>query len=121
MFTANQIIAHLVGDFLLQSHWMAKHKTKSDLPAIIHAHVYTLPFLFLTDSVLALFVICFTHFLIDRYRLARYVIWFKNGARGRVTNTGFPDDVPVWMSTWLFIITDNVLHILINGLALTYL
>lgn len=28
MFTADQFVAHLVGDYILQSHWMATEKTK---------------------------------------------------------------------------------------------
>lgn len=66
MFTADQFVAHLVGDYLTQSHWMATCKTKRFLPAAIHAVVYTATFLFLTWNPLALLVIGGTHFLIDR-------------------------------------------------------
>lgn len=118
MFTADQIVAHLVGDYLLQSHWMATEKTKRSLAAGIHAVTYTLPFLFITQSLIALLVICGTHFVIDRWRLARIVVWAKNGCRGPITGTGYPDDVPAWLSVWLLIIADNTLHILINGLAI---
>jgi hypothetical protein len=45
--TADQILAHMVGDYLLQSHWMATEKTKRSLAAGVHAGTYTLPFLFL--------------------------------------------------------------------------
>lgn len=118
LFTADQIVAHLVGDYILQSHWMATEKTKRSLAAAIHAGLYTLPFLMLTQSIAALAIICGTHFLIDRYRLARFVVWAKNGCRGPITGTGYPDDVPAWLSVWLLIIADNTLHIVINGLAL---
>ena len=121
MFTADQIVAHLVGDYLTQSHWMATCKTKRWLPAALHAAIYTVTFCFLTQSLLALAVIGGTHFLIDRYRLARFVVWAKNGARGPITATGYPDDVPAWLSVWLLIIADNTLHILINGAALRWL
>lgn len=143
MFTAGQLIAHLVGDYIIQSHWMATQKTKNSLAAAIHAVTYALPFLFLTQSLAALAVIIGTHFLIDRYRLARYVVWAKNGPvrvefyassvrsslrlglwRLRlkpVTATGFPEGTPDWLAVWLLIIVDNILHILINGLALAHL
>lgn len=78
MVTADQLVAHLVGDYILQSDWMASEKTKKSLAAAVHALVYTLPFLFLTFSWKALLVICATHFIIDRWRLARYVCWVKN-------------------------------------------
>ena len=46
MITADQILAHLIGDYLLQSHWMAQEKTKRSIAAAVHAVSYTLPFLF---------------------------------------------------------------------------
>ena len=77
-----QLILHLVGDYLTQSDWMAQNKTKRHFPALAHAVVYSLPFLLLTglsDRGLAVWaVILWSHFFIDRYRLARYVVWAKN-------------------------------------------
>lgn len=121
MFTADQIVAHLVGDYLTQSHWMATCKTQRWLPAATHAIIYTATFLLLTRSLLALFVIGGTHYVIDRYRLARFVVWTKNGCSGPITATGYPDSVPPWLAIWLLIIADNTLHILINGAALRWL
>lgn len=72
------IIAHLVGDYLLQSHYMATQKTERWWPAILHGITYTIPFIFITQSPLALFVIGGTHIIIDRFRLAKYVTWAKN-------------------------------------------
>ncbi len=118
IFTADQIVAHLVGDYLVQSHWMATEKTKKSVAAAVHAICYTLCFLFITQNIATLAIIGGTHFLIDRYRLARYVVWAKNGCRGPVTATGYADDVPAWLSVWLLIIADNTLHILINGVAI---
>lgn len=118
MFTADQIVAHLVGDYILQSHWMANHKGKDSLAAGANAVAYTVPFAFITWSPLALALICGTHFVVDRWRLARFIVWVKNGARGPVTATGYAEDVPVWLAVWLTIIADNTLHILINGAVL---
>jgi hypothetical protein len=39
-----QLIAHLFGDFLLQSQWMADNKTKESWVAEIHAFIYALCF-----------------------------------------------------------------------------
>lgn len=78
MITASQLLAHLVGDYCLQSDWMALQKTKSWKAALAHAATYTLPFLLITRAPLALAVILGTHALIDHYRLARYVCWAKN-------------------------------------------
>lgn len=118
MITADQIVAHLVGDYIIQSDWMANEKTKRSLAAAVHATSYTLPFLFITLNPVALAIICVTHFVIDRWRLARYICWAKNGCKGPVTATGYPDDKPAWLAVWLLIIADNTMHLICNGLAI---
>lgn len=121
LFTGDQIVAHLVGDYLLQSHWMATEKTKKSIAAAVHAITYTLPFLLITQSPAALAVICGTHFVIDRWRLARFVVWLKNGPWKPLTATGYQDDVPAWLSVWLLIFADNTIHLICNGLAIWWL
>lgn len=147
-----QLLCHLFGDYILQSDWMAQNKTKEDRAAMIHALAYSLCFVplvwFHGRDVRAAFVcwivIFLTHFLIDRYRLARYVVWAKNWLapwsreylpKGEWENldryrlvppnppladcpTGYPPTVPPWMAVWLLIIADNTLHLAINYLAL---
>lgn len=120
MITADQICAHLVGDYIIQSHWMATEKTRRTIAAVIHAVSYTVPFILLTQSLMALGVICVTHFVIDRFRIARYVVWFKNGPWKPLTATGYPEDAPAWLAVWLLIIADNTMHIIINGVAIGY-
>lgn len=74
------LLAHMVGDFVIQSDWMATEKTSRALPAAVHAATYTVCFLPITRNPRALAVIGGTHYLIDRYRLAKYVAWAKNQA-----------------------------------------
>ena len=126
MVTADQLVAHAVGDYLLQSDWMATNKTRRSIPAALHALVYSVPFLLLSRSPVALLIICLSHFLIDRWRLARYVCWLANwlgpGPRpawSQVTETGHSSERPAWLSHWLLVIADNTLHVLINGWALS--
>lgn len=126
MITADQIVAHAVGDYILQSDWMATEKTKKSIAAAVHALTYALPFLLLQPSWAALAVIVGTHFLIDRWRLARYVVWVKNWMGpnrpwSECKATGYPEDRPVWLTVWLLIFADNIIHILINGAALQWL
>jgi len=113
------LLAHLVGDYLLQTHYMAVEKVKRWLPAILHGITYTLPFLFITQSIPALLIICVTHVIIDRYRLAKHVVWFKNqfapkAYRPGHTDTGYDESTPAWLAVWLLIFADNTLHLLIN-------
>ena len=109
---------------------MASEKTKKSLAAGVHAITYTIPFLFLTRGVLALLFIAGTHFVIDRWRLARYVCWAKNWIGGPkaqrlawcdCVNTGYDPQKPAWMTVWLLIIADNIFHVLLNGIALKWL
>ena len=121
-----QLILHLVGDFVLQSDWMARNKVKRLWPAIVHAAVYSLPF-FLIGSIPAVSVIFATHLIIDRYRLVRYVVWLKNwlgpGQRpwAECSETGFHNSTPEWLAVWLMIIVDASLHLICNYCALRWL
>ncbi len=122
-----QLILHLIGDYVTQTDWMAKNKTKSHRAAGAHALVYSLPFLLLSPSLAAFSVIVVTHFLIDRFRLARFVVFAKNWTTNRnllwrdCSTTGYHKDDPVWLTMWLLIVVDNTLHITINWLALRFL
>lgn len=73
-----QLILHLFGDYISQSHWMATNKSKASWPCFWHCLLYTLPFLLVTSNIKALGIIFSTHFLIDRFGLARYLVWLKN-------------------------------------------
>jgi hypothetical protein len=118
----------MVGDYLIQSHWMATEKTKRWWPAVAHALTYGLPFLAITRNVVALAVIVGTHAVIDRYRFARHVVWAKNhlAPRGSVPSwaecraTGYPPDTPPWLAAWLLIIADNTIHVLINSAVIVW-
>ncbi len=130
LITADQLVAHAIGDYVLQSDWMANSKTKAWTPAIVHVLAYGLPWLLITTSPAALAAIVGTHLIIDHYRLARHVSWVKNFLAPRSAwpkpwkecqATGYDPDKPAWMSVWLMIIVDQVMHVLCNALAIKYL
>lgn len=122
-----QLILHLIGDYITQTDWMAREKVKQNWAAIVHAAVYGLPFWLLTDSSWAIFVIMYSHYLIDRWRLARYVVFAKNWITDRsltwedCKGTGYPSATPPWLAVWLLIIADNAIHLSINYAALRWL
>lgn len=127
---AGLLLAHLTGDYVLQSHWMATRKTQAWAPAIAHAAVYTACYLPVTRSLLVLAVICGTHAVIDRYRLARHLVWAKNHlapACGRppawadCSATGYSPEVPAGLAIGLLVAADNTLHLIINTLAVMWL
>ena len=128
MFTADQLVAHLVGDYIFQTQWMAVRKTEDSFVALVHAITYSLPFILLTTSWMALIVIIVTHFAIDRWRLARHLSWFKNQLVPKrfwfswnSSNTGYHPDLPPFIAVMLMFITDNIMHIIINGLSIALL
>lgn len=132
------VLAHLFGDYLLQTDSMAQRKTSSWKWALTHAGMYSVPYALLLFIILggltwpglaALVVIGGTHAVIDRYRLAKHVIWALNHALPHDArdeypwaeardNAGYSLTSPVWLKTWLMIIVDNTLHLAINATAI---
>jgi hypothetical protein len=123
---AGILLAHFIGDYFLQTHWMATEKTSRIWPAIVHGITYTLPYAFITHNPLALFTIAATHIVIDRWRLPKHLIWLKNqfapkAFRPGHTATGYPTEIPVWLATALLIVVDNTAHLVINTVSILWL
>ena len=140
-------LCHLVGDYFLQSDWMAMNKSKKSWNCFVHCVLYTACFLVLTLSWKALLFIGITHFIFDRWPIIiKRLIWTKNHLNPRFSfvpfeycdttgyyddskyNTKSPDNVHLKMfgqprlfiiTIWLYIITDNTLHLICNLIALT--
>lgn len=116
-----QILLHFWGDYVFQNDWMARNKINKDfkswIACLIHCILYSLPFLLITDSK-AVIIIFISHFFIDKFRLARYIIMLKNFTFNK---TGFPEETPEYLSTGILLVIDNLLHITINYLSITYL
>ena len=104
------ILGHLWGDYLFQTDAMAQNKGHNHRWAAFHAAVYTFA-VFLaaramfTHSLLfglvALLVIFGTHFVQDRYRLARRMM----------TYTGQETFATGSLAPWSVIVVDNVMHV----------
>ncbi len=127
-----QLILHGIGDYFIQTdEWAAGKKNKGLYGlkcCLLHCITYSIPFL-LIGSPIAVLVIFITHFAFDRTNWIAYALAWKNGAyKGNdktlgydISNFGFWQTKPKYMSIWLFIITDNICHIICNYLALKYL
>ena len=142
------LLCHFVPDFLLQTDWMALNKSKKSWNCLVHVLIYTSCFLFLTLSWKALLFIGVTHFILDRWHfILKRMIWWKNHfPTGKYPpfkycdttgyydaspiNSAMPDDVvvsqfgqprPFYITIWLYIISDNILHLICNLFALIYL
>ena len=108
---------------------MAANKTSNTFAAIADVLAYSIPFLFLFHpSPIAWFYIVSSHFLIDAYRLAVYVVYAKNLLSppsawvpfSECSKTGYNSTVPDWLAVWLLIIADNTMHLMCNAFALRY-
>ena len=129
---------------------MSRRKRTSSGWAGFHALVYSLPFwlLYPSCSLAAWAVIGGSHFFIDRFGLARYVVWVKNIIFGMWPNrlfgnaddsdeesqddaerlawknckaTGYPADIQPWLGVMLLIVADNAIHLSINYASLRWL
>jgi hypothetical protein len=105
---AEMIVGHMVGDYLLQNHWMALNKKKASLPCAVHCLVWTLAVATCSGcwSLLPLFWLFATHFAIDR---SQFIHWYM----GHAGQAGFRDNMGPWSS----IVVDNAFHLLTLLLA----
>ena len=123
-----ELICHLIGDYLLQSDWMASEKVKRFHVALTHGLFYSLPFLFLSPTKTQILIIAVSHAVIDRWRIAKYVVYFKNFISpvsywykwDECSITGYNKSRPDWLAVWLMIIADNTLHLVINHFTLAW-
>lgn len=123
-----QLILHGIGDYFIQTDRMALNKKKAGWFGFwqcwIHCITYALPFL-LIGNLLQMSLIFLTHFIIDRYRIIDYALAIKNGVKENgkydISNFGFGTGRPVFITIWLYIITDNLTHIICNYLIIKYI
>lgn len=130
-----QLILHGIGDYFLQTDFQALNKKKKGWfgfwQCLKHCITYSLPFLFI-GSWQAVTVIFITHFIIDRTNLVAYALAIKNSVYHKgtningkffkydISNFGFGLERPFAITIWLYIICDNLLHIICNYIALLY-
>lgn len=123
------LVCHAIGDYYLQSDWMALNKGRSWAVAILHATVYTLPFLVLTRSPLALATILSTHAVEDHFSLGRYIVFASKHLAPRsqwprwadTDWTGSTPGRPLAITFWLYVVADNTLHLVVDALAIYWL
>ena len=98
----NLLLAHLVGDYILQTDWMATQKKWSSYVCMVHALTYTIPFVFCGFLWWQLLLVVLQHFFQDR---SGFVVWFME-----VKGSGSFATGP--LAPWSVIVTDNILHLL---------
>ena len=101
-------VGHLVGDFLLQTTWMAENKDKSWFPLLVHSSVYTLAVSLLAMpagglSAAGIALIFLAHIFLDRRIFIEF--WAK-----KITGS----DTIVWLKIML----DQTWHIIVLAIAI---
>ena len=94
----NLIVGHMMGDYLFQNSRIALKKTSKTFPCVIHCTIYTLCIL-ITSGWLdwRLLIVFGTHFIMDRFRLAKYWRRFMGDKK---------EELPY------IILSDNTIHLL---------
>jgi len=69
----NYVLAHFIGDFLLQNDWMAKNKKQSSFICTIHVLCYMIPFLLVELNWIQFILIATQHWLQDR---TKFIAWY---------------------------------------------
>ena len=105
------IIGHLVGDYLLQSDWMAQNKKLRSLPCFVHCLIWTACVCLFGGlgwlQGLFLFV---CHYAQDRTHVVK---WYMN-----LMSKGFTQPP---LAPWSLIVVDNVWHLVQIGIAVRWL
>ena len=110
------IIGAMVGDYILQTDYMAVNKKKDSIPCAVHCLIWTVAVLVCSwtfNPWLALWLFA-THFAIDR---SSFIVWWMTNISGQ---KGFAEK----LAPWSIITVDNVFHlvtILVGFKALPYL
>jgi hypothetical protein len=95
-------LAHLIGDYLLQTDRMAIGKKKSSWICLVHVLTYLIPFIFTPLVWWKLALIGLQHFLQDRWNFVPWFMCVKGSGQFTLPPCG----------PWSVIVTDNILHIL---------
>ncbi|ADH98196.1 DUF3307 domain-containing protein [Salisediminibacterium selenitireducens] len=105
------LIGHLIGDYLLQTSWMAANKAVKWVPLLTHVTVYTAVIAVVAMigfgglSLLGILVVFISHILLDR---KGFVQWW-------VAKVTTPPDSE---KKWLTVMTDQAFHIIVLGAVL---
>lgn len=96
------IFAHLIGDYLIQTDWMAVNKKKKFLARFLHILTYTLCMLITPFSFYQVLFVGLQHYLQD---MSNFPEWF-------LKLKGSPNFARKPFAPWSIILCDNIFHIL---------
>jgi len=97
------LVGHLVGDFLLQTSWMANKKKKDSMVCMLHCAIWAASVVLFADwPIYVFFPLAALHFVQDRTTI---IEWWMDITGSNSFRTG-----P--FAPWSVVVVDNVWHIL---------
>ena len=100
-FSLNWVMAHLIGDYILQNDWMAINKKKNSIICFIHVFLYMVPFVFTSLTLVQILLIGIQHFIQDRTAVIKWFCKITGKFQSENNNNGLP---------WGHFIVDNIFH-----------
>lgn len=104
------LLAHFIGDFLLQNDWMSNKKKTSGFVCVIHCLCYIFPFLFTDLNAGQLVLIFIQHYTQD---MSNFVVWFMK-------LKGSSEFINPPLGPWSIIVIDNIFHIIWISIVIKY-
>jgi hypothetical protein len=105
------VLAHFIGDFLLQNDWMARGKKTSNLICSVHVGLYMIPFMLVELSWIQFGLIAVQHWIQDRTSFVKW--WCKN-------TKSFQVEVNQKTLPWGHFVVDQVFHFVWLWVVITY-
>lgn len=105
------LLAHFIGDFIIQNDWMAKNKKVSHLACFVHVVTYLIPFLLTELTTSQLLLIGIQHYAQDRWH---FVKWFLD-------YSGKHEFGRAPLHPWSTFVVDGIFHISWITLVITYI
>lgn len=105
------VLAHFIGDFLLQNDWQAQNKKKSNSVCYLHVILYMLPFLFVDLTAIQFGLIACQHYIQDR---SSFVAWWCR------TIGSFQVELKHNTLPWGHFVVDQVFHFIWLWIVFNY-
>jgi len=95
------VLAHFIGDFLLQNDWMAVGKKRSNFICTVHIFFYMIPFLLVDLNWIQFILIAVQHWIQDRTGFIRWYCKTFRLFQSELNQTTLP---------WGHFIVDQIFH-----------
>jgi len=105
------ILAHFIGDFVIQNDWMAINKKRSNWICTIHVFFYMIPFLFTELTVIQLTLVAIQHWLQDRTVFIGWWCKLVGSFQNELNHKSLP---------WGHFVVDQIFHFLWIWIVVNY-